>query len=66
MPALTAMRCCPAFQQFAARLAARGKPKPVIIGAVMRKLLHILYGVVKHQTPYDPDKVLGRTASTAS
>lgn len=66
MPALTAMRCCPAFQQFAARLAARGKPKPVIIGAVMRKLLHILYGVVKHQTPYDPDKVLGRAASTAA
>ena len=56
-PALTAMRWCPAMQAFAARLAARGKPKKVIIGAVMRKLVHICYGVLKHQTPYDPTKV---------
>ncbi len=53
------MRCCPAFKAFAARLAARGKPKKVIIGAVMRKLMHVIYGVLKHQTPYDPAKVLG-------
>ena len=58
-PAITAMRCCPAFKAFAARLAARGKPKKVIIGAVMRKLMHVIYGVLKHQTPYDPAKVLG-------
>jgi transposase len=61
-PAITAMTHCPAMKQFAARLAARGKPKGVIIGAVMRKLLHIAYGVLKHQTPYDPTKVLGSTA----
>src|SRR6266498_2425266 len=53
-PAITAMRRCPAFKAFAERLAARGKPKKVIIGAVMRKLVHIIYGVLKHQTPYDP------------
>lgn len=58
-PAITAMRCCWAFKAFAARLAARGKPKKVIIGAVMRKMVHIVYGVLKHQTPYDPAKVLG-------
>ena len=63
-PAITAMRCCPAFKAFAARLAARGKPKKVIIVAVMRKLVHIIYGVLKHRTPYDPTKVLGRTAVT--
>ena len=61
-PAITAMRCCPAFKAFATRLAARGKPKKVIIGAVMRKLVHICYGVLKHQTPYDPAKAVGRTA----
>jgi len=44
---------------FAARLAARGKAKGVIIGAVMRKLLHIVYCVLKHKTLYDPSKVLG-------
>jgi transposase len=63
-PAITAMRCCPAFKAFAERLAARGKPKKVIIGAVMRKLVHIIYGVLKHQTPYDPAKVLGPSVTT--
>lgn len=63
-PAITAMRRCPAFKAFAERLAARGKPKKVIIGAVMRKLVHIIYGVLKHRTPYDPDKVLGRAVPT--
>lgn len=61
-PAITAIRCCEAFKQYAARLAARGKPKGVIIGAVMRKLLHIVYGVLKHKTAYDPKKVLGPSA----
>jgi transposase len=61
-PAITAMSHCPAFKQFAARLAARGKAKGVIIGAVMRKLLHIVYGVLKHKTAYDPNKVLGSSA----
>jgi transposase len=63
-PAITAMRWCPAFKAFAQRLEARGKPKKVIIGAVMRKLVHIIYGVLKHRTPYDPAKVLGRTVLT--
>jgi transposase len=63
-PAITAMTRCPAFKAFAARLAAKGKPKKVIIGAVMRKLVHIIYGVLKHKTPYDPAKVLGPTRAT--
>jgi len=61
-PAITAMRRCPAMKAFAARLTARGKAKKVVIGAVMRKLVHICYGVLKHQTPYDPAKAFGRTA----
>ncbi len=63
-PAVTAMRYCPACKAYAERLAARGKPKKVVIGAVMRKLVHIVYGVLKHRTPYDPSKVLGRTAAS--
>jgi transposase len=63
-PAITAMRYCPACKAYAERLAARGKPKKVVIGAVMRKLVHIVYGVLKHRTPYDPSKVLGRTAAS--
>ena len=65
-PAITAMRCCPAFKAFAARLAARGKPKKVIIVAVMRKMVHIVYGVLKHLTPYDPAQVLGHPVPSTS
>jgi transposase len=64
LPALTAMRRCPSMKAYAERLAARGKPAKVVIGAVMRKLLHIIYGVLKHRTPYDPSKVLGPTATS--
>lgn len=62
-PAITAMRCCPAIKAFALRLAAKGKPNKVIIGAVMRKLVHICYGVLKHQTPYDPAKAVSYSTS---
>lgn len=64
LPAITAMRRCPSMKAFADRLAARGKAKLVVIGAVMRKLVHIAYGVLKHRTPYDPDKVLGRASTS--
>ena len=53
-PALTALRCNPAFQAFAARLAARGKTKMQIIAAAMHKLVRLAYGVLKHQQNYDP------------
>jgi transposase len=54
MPAIVAMRCNPIIQTFVARLRRRGKPTMSIIGAVMRKLLHLVYGVVKHGQPFDP------------
>ena len=60
-PAITAMNRCPGFKAFAEDLAKRGKPKKVIIGAVMRKLMHVMYGVLKHRTPYDPAKAFRRT-----
>lgn len=53
-PAVTAMRCNPLLKPFAERLAARGKHKMVIIAAVMRKLLHVVYGVLKHRHAFDP------------
>lgn len=63
-PAIVAMQRCEAFGAFAARLAERGKAKGVMIGAVMRQLLHVVYGVLKHKTPFDPNKVLGPTRSS--
>ncbi len=52
-PAITALSMCPSMQAFGARLSAKGKPKMVVIGAVMRKLVHIVYGVLKHGSTYN-------------
>lgn len=54
MPALTAKRCNPTVKAFCMRLKDNGKGAMVIIGAAMRKLLHLCYGVLIHQRPYDP------------
>lgn len=51
-PAMAALRTCPSMQAFGSRLGAKGKPKMVVISAVMRKLVHIVYGVLKHGSPY--------------
>jgi transposase len=54
MPAIVARRYNPVIKEFADRLKKAGKPNMVIIGAVMRKLLHIVYGVLKSGVPFDP------------
>lgn len=54
MPAIVARRYNPVIKVFAERLKKAGKPNMVIIGAVMRKLLHIIYGVLKSGKPFDP------------
>jgi len=54
-PAITAILHNPLVKALAERLQAQGKPKKVIIGAAMRKLLHLAYGVLKHQTYFDPN-----------
>lgn len=53
-PAVTAIRCSPFFQQWAECLRQRGKSKMAVIGAVMRKLVHLAYGVLKTGRPFDP------------
>jgi len=54
LPALTARRCNPIIKPFCDNLALHHKPKMVVIGAAMRKLLHIAYGVLKSDQPFDP------------
>ena len=53
-PAVTALRCSPFFQTWAASLQERGKSKMSVICAVMRKLIHLVYGVLKSAQPFDP------------
>jgi transposase len=54
-PAITALRCSPFFQAWAEGLRKRGKSKMSIICAVMRKLVHIAYGVLKNGKAFDPE-----------
>jgi transposase len=49
------MRTNPVLRSFADRLREAGKPTMVIIGAIMRKLLHLAFGVLETQEPFDPN-----------
>lgn len=53
MPALVAVRYEPAVKAYYDELVARGKPKKVALVAVMRKLLHALFGMLQHRQPFD-------------
>jgi transposase len=54
MPALAAMRTNPFLREFAQRLKAAGKPGKVVVGAVMRKLLRLMFAILKSGQPFDP------------
>lgn len=53
MPAIVSKRYNPTIKAFCERLEAAGKPTMLIIGAVMRKLVHIIYGVLKSGKAFD-------------
>ena len=53
MPALVAIKYNPVIKNFAERLSNAGKPKMLIVIAAMRKLLHIIYGVLKTRTYFN-------------
>ena len=54
MPAVVASRVNPDIRAHYQRLLARGKSKMSALGAAMRKLVHICFGVLKNQRPYQP------------
>jgi transposase len=56
-PALVALRREPHLRAFYLHLLARGKAKMQALVAVARKLLHAIYGMFKHQQPYNGSKV---------
>jgi transposase len=53
-PAIVAKQHNPVLRPFADRLTLAGKPPLAVIGAVMRKLLHIVFAVWKSGLPFDP------------
>jgi predicted transposase YdaD len=64
MPALAAMRFNPIVQTLVQRLLKKGKNRMTIVGAVMRKLVHLAYGVLKHGKPFDPDYLVNVQVTT--
>lgn len=54
MPAMVTLYKTEWGAKFRERLAAKGKPAKLIIGAMMRKLVHVAFGVLKSGKPFDP------------
>ncbi len=57
MPALVALRYNPNLKAMRERMLAAGKAKMAIVGAAMRKLVHLIYGVLKSGRPFDAQYV---------
>ena len=53
-PAIVAKRYNPIAQALAVRLEQRGKSNMTIVGAIMKKLLQLAFGVLKTGKPFDP------------
>ena len=58
LPAMVAKQHNPIVRSFCQRLANHGKNKMEVIGAAMRKLIHIAFGVLKSRKMFDPNHEL--------
>lgn len=58
-PALVGSRFNPLLVAFRDRLLSRGKSKMVVLGAVMRKILRLAYGVLKSRRAFDAHYLTG-------
>jgi len=63
-PTMSAMRFNEYFRQFAERLEKAGKAKKVIICAVMRKLIHVIFGILKNKEIFKLEKLSEMSLST--
>jgi transposase len=54
MPAMVTLNRTEWGRRFKARLQDNHKAPKLIIGAMMRKLAHVIFGVLKSGKPFDP------------
>lgn len=54
MPAMVTLYRTDWGKRFRSRLATAGKPPMLIIGAMMRKLVHVAFGILKSGKPFNP------------
>lgn len=57
MAAIVAAQHNPPLRDIYQRLVEQGKSKMSALGALMRRLIHIAFGILKHQTPFNPKLV---------
>lgn len=62
MAAVVAVTHNPQMKAMYEKLVNRGKAKMSALCAVMRKLIHLCFGVIKHQTPYQSDYLVIKIA----
>lgn len=55
MPTLISIQCNPFMIAFYNRLNEKSKNGKVIVCAIMRKLAHVIFGVLKSDKMYDPN-----------
>ena len=65
MPALVAARFDPTLRACYQQLLARGKRKRQALVALMRKLLHAIFGIFRHQQPYCGERLCPVLAQAA-
>ena len=65
MPALVAIQHDPNVKAFYNKLIAAGKKPMQAVVAVMRKLLHAIWGMLKHDQDFDGNKFFNLAAKTA-
>ncbi len=58
-PAIVAKGCNPVIRDFCARMKDNGLVPMEVIVAAMRKLLHMAFGVLKNDAPFDPLHEMG-------
>lgn len=61
-PALCLMRHCPEVRAFRQRLLDNGKHKMAVVGAVMHKLIRVIYAVLSSGQEFDPKKLAPQQA----
>jgi transposase len=63
MAAVVAVRYNPHVKNLYDRLLARGKSKMAALGAAMRQLAHLCFGVLKTRLPYQQNYALASSLS---
>lgn len=53
MPGMVALKHNPALKAFGDRLRDQGLAPKAVVGAAMRKLVHLIYGVLRSRMPFD-------------